>query len=121
MKNVKQLRKREDQNIKEISAIREKNRPLTAFFKSKTGCQQLENYPQEIDYYVVPNEEKEKLLEAEKEKVKKEIIGETKKEELDKKLHRKSDLESRINELKKEQQRSAFPKYLSYITNNERL
>src|SRR4051794_40687322 len=120
MIDIKELKKTENQNIQRIFALREKNRPLTALFKSKTGCQQLEDYPQEVDYYLVPSEEREKKLEAEKEKIEKEI-DKIEEEKLDKKLSRKSDLENRINELKKERQRGIFQKYLSYITNNERL
>jgi uncharacterized membrane-anchored protein YitT (DUF2179 family) len=120
MEKAKQLKEGESQNLQRIFTIREKNSPLTALLKNKTGCQQLEDYPQEIDYYLEPDEEKEKKLEAEKEKIRKEI-SEVEGEELAKKLNRKNDLENRINELKKERQRNAFPKYLSYITNNERL
>ena len=120
MEEVKRLKEKENQNLKRVFAIREKNRPLTALFKTKTGCQQLEDYPQEIDYYLAPDEEKEKELKAEKEKIEKEI-GQVEGEKLANKLRRKNDLENRINELEKERRRGAFPKYLSYITNNERL
>lgn len=120
MKEVEQLKKEKNQDLQAIFKIGEKNRPLTAFLKSKTGCQQLEDYPQELDYYLSSNEEKEAKLETEKEEIKKEI-GKFEGEKLVKKLRRKSDLESRVSELKKEKQRSAFPKYFSYITNNERL
>ncbi|CAI2186281.1 757_t:CDS:2 [Funneliformis geosporum] len=116
----KGLKIEEKQNIQRIFAIREKNRSLTILFRNKTGFQQLEDYPQEIYYYLAPDEERGAKLEAEKEKIEKKI-GKAEGEKLAKKLRRKNDLENRINELKKEQQRSIFPKYLSYITNNERL
>ncbi|CAI2195131.1 18615_t:CDS:2, partial [Funneliformis geosporum] len=120
MKKIKQLKKTEEKNIQEIFAIREKNRSLTILFRNKTGFQQLEEYPQEINYYLAPNEKRGEKLEVEKGKIEKKI-GKAEGEKLAKKLRRKNDLENRINELKKEQQRSILPKYLSYITNNERL
>jgi hypothetical protein len=65
-------------------------------------------------------EERKEGLEREKEKISEKIIG-TSGEKLTRKLRRKNDLETRIKELKKEQERNIIPKYLSYITNNERL
>jgi len=59
-------------------------------------------------------------LKAEKRKIEKKL-GSVLGENLARKLRRKTDLEARIKHLDKEQQRSVFPKYLSYITNNERL
>jgi|SRR6185369_4070161 len=120
MKKVKQLKKKENQDIKKIFEISEKNRPLTLLLKNKTSCQQLEDYPQEVDYYLAQDKEKKRKLEAEKKEIEK-IINNTTGEELTKKLQRKNDLEIRIKELEKEKQKSIFPKYLSYITNNERL
>ena len=120
MQEIKELKKGGDQNAQKVFAIREKNRPLTALLKGKTGHQQLEEYPQEVDYHLKPDEERKKELEAEREKVKKEV-DKAEGERLEKTLRRKNDLENRISELEKEQQRSAFKKYLSYITNNERL
>jgi hypothetical protein len=120
MKSIKKKKKNESKEVKEIFEIREKNRPLTSLLKNKTGYQQLEDYPQEVDYYLAPDKEKKNKLEAEKEKIKKKI-GNFSGEKLVKKLQRKSNLETRIKELDKEQKRSVFPKYLSYITNNERL
>ena len=120
MKEVKELKKKEPQDLKKIFEIREKNRPLTALLKNKTGHQQIEGYPQEVDYYLAQDEEKESKLKAEKNKVEKKI-SRVKGEKLTKKLRRKNDLEMRIKELEKERKRNAFPKYLSYITNNERL
>ena len=120
MENVKSMRKEKNQNIKKIFEIREKNRPLTLLLKNKTGYQQLEEYPQEIDYYLDQDKERESKLKAERDEIEKEI-GNSTGEKLTKKLQRKNDLEKRIKELEKERQKSIFPKYLSYITNNERL
>jgi hypothetical protein len=120
MKKAKQLEKKADKDIKKILEIREKNRTLTSFLKRKIGYQQLESYPQEVDYYLSQDQEKKNMLEAEKEKIKKKL-GRVSGEKLARKLRRKNDLETRIKELDKELQRNFFPKYLSYITNNERL
>jgi hypothetical protein len=59
-------------------------------------------------------------LELEERKINQEISSASG-EKLIKKLRRKSDLEMKIQELDKEKQRRVLPKYLSYITNNERL
>jgi hypothetical protein len=120
MKRTKKLRKNPDQSVKEIFEIEEKNRPLTLLLKNKTGFQKLEDYPQEVDYYLTPSQERKKKLEAEKEKVRKKISGSTG-EKLARKLRRKNDLELRIKELEKEKEKNIIPKYLSYVTNNERL
>jgi|SRR6185312_12774564 len=120
MENVKKMRKEKNQNIKKIFEIREKNHPLTLLLKNKTSCQQLEEYPQEVNYYLAQDKERKRKLQAEKDEIEKEIDGSTG-EELAKKLQRKNDLAIRIEEIEKEKQKSIFPKYLSYITNNERL
>jgi len=120
MRRANDLEKEEDKEIEKIFEIREKNCSLTALLKNKIGHQQLENYPQEVDYYLAKKEEKKEKLEAEKGQIDKEISGASG-EKLAKKLRRKNDLETRIQELNKEQKRNIFPKYLSYITNNERL
>jgi uncharacterized membrane-anchored protein YitT (DUF2179 family) len=122
METVKQLKlkKKEDQDLKKIFEIEEKNRPLTSLLKNKTGYQKLEDYPQEVDYYLAQDEEKGKQLKAEKEEVEKGMSG-VAGEALTKKLWRKNNLEMRIKGLEKERKRNIFPKYLSYITNNERL
>src|SRR6185312_696525 len=123
MKATKRLEKKEkknNQDIKEIFELKEKNRPLTALLKNKIGYQQLEHYPQEVKYYLAQGKERKNKLEAEKEKINKKISG-VSGEKLARKLRRKNNLETRIKELDKEQQRNIFPKYLSYITNNERL
>ena len=88
--------------------------------KNKTGYQQLEEYPQEVDYYLARDKERRNKLKAEKDEIEKKINNVTE-GKLSKKLRRKNDLEIRIKELEKERQKSIFPKYLSYITNNERL
>jgi len=120
MKKAKQLEKGGDQSIKETFEIREKNRPLTLLLKNKVGYQRLEDYPQEVDYYLAQGKERESKLKAEKKEIEKEISS-VAGEELTKKLRRKSNLEARIKELEKDQKKSILPKYLSYITNNERL
>ncbi|MEG7978518.1 MAG: hypothetical protein NY202_00950 [Mollicutes bacterium UO1] len=120
MKIAKQSEKEENPNVKQIFEIREKNHPLTALLKGKIGYQKLESYPQEIDYYLAKKEEVKSRLETEKKQVDKKINSVSGKE-LESKLQRKNDLATRIQELAKEQERSIFPKYLSYITNNERL
>ena|SRR5947209_5863852 len=120
MRRANDLEKEEDKEIEKIFEIREKNCSLTTLLKNKIGHQQLENYPQEVDYYLAKKEEKKEKLEAEKGQIDKEISGASG-EKLAKKLRRKNDLETRIQELNKEQKRNIFPKYLSYITNNERL
>ena len=120
MKKAKRFEEEGDRGIKRTFEIREKNRPLTLLLKNKIGYQQLENYPQEVDYYLAQNEKREDKLREEKNKIEKDIDNTTG-EELTKKIRRKNDLEVRIKELEKERQKSIFPKYLSYITNNERL
>ncbi|MCE8167833.1 MAG: YitT family protein [Candidatus Moeniiplasma glomeromycotorum] len=120
MKEAKQLEKKNDKDIKKILEIREKNRPLTSFLKRKIGYQQLENYPQEVDYYLAQDRERKNKLETEKEKIEKRLDN-ISGEKLVRKLRRKNDLEARIKELDKELERNFLPKYLSYITNNERL
>src|SRR4051812_16686610 len=112
MEDANQLEENEDSNIKGIFEIRERNRPLTILLKGKVGYQQLENYPQEADYYLLKNEEKKSKLEAEKEKISKEISS-VSGEKLVEKLRRKKDLEINIKELYKEQKKHFFPKYLS--------
>src|SRR4051794_13147755 len=120
MKEAKKKEKQADGDPKKVFEIREKNRPLTALLKNKIGQQQLEKYPQEVEYYLTKKEEKKDLLTREKKKIE-EKIGNSTKEKLPRKLARKNDLETRIAALDQEQQRHFFPKYLSYITNNERL
>jgi len=120
MEFANQLEENDDPDIKKIFETREKNRPLTILLKGKIGHQKLENYPQELDYYLAQIEELGSKLKEEKEKINKEISSASGKK-LVRKLQRKKDLETRIEELDKEQKRNIFPKYLSYITNNEKL
>src|SRR5947209_11414928 len=104
MKTAKQLEKKENKdnkNIKEIIETRGKNLPLTSLLKSKVGYRQLEEYPQEVDYYLAQDKERKDKLEAEREKINKKISG-ISGEKLAKKLQRKNDLETRIKELDKE-------------------
>ncbi|CAG8568341.1 4687_t:CDS:2 [Paraglomus occultum] len=108
MKNAKQLEKEENRNIKKIFEIRERNRPLTSLLKNKTGYQKLEDYPQEVDYYLAESAEKKNKLEKEKKEIEKELPNASG-TELVKKLQRNNDLETRIKELTKEQQRNIIP------------
>src|SRR6185312_4262094 len=98
MKATKRLEKKEKKNnqeIKEIFELKEKNRPLTALLKNKIGYQQLEQYPQEVDYYLARGKEKKDKLEAERDKINKKIKSASG-EKLARKLRRKNDLETRI-------------------------
>ncbi|CAG8614237.1 8824_t:CDS:2, partial [Ambispora leptoticha] len=104
IKSANQLEKKENPDIKKIFEIREKNRPLTSLLKNKVGYQQLEKYPQEVDYYLAKDEERKVKLEVERGKIEKEISS-VEGEELDQKLRRKNDLvafihTSYLNELK---------------------
>ncbi|CAG8840739.1 34354_t:CDS:2, partial [Racocetra persica] len=87
--------KQENPDLKEIFAIREKYLPLTSLLKNKTGFQELENYPQEIRYYLACPEEKKKKLQAERDKIERKIDSVSGKK-LVQKLRRKNDLETRI-------------------------
>ncbi|CFW92836.1 Putative ABC transporter permease protein [endosymbiont DhMRE of Dentiscutata heterogama] len=120
IKKAKRLEKNENPDLKKIFALREKNRSLTSLLKNKTGFQKLENYPQEIRYYLACPDEKKEKLQAERDKIERKINS-VSGEKLVRKLRRKNDLENRIKELDKEKERSVVHKYLSYITNNERL
>ncbi|CAI2162227.1 12453_t:CDS:2 [Funneliformis geosporum] len=115
----KELEKERLNKEKKIE-IREKNAFLTSIFKNKTGNLELENYPQEIDYYLVSDKEKIEKFTSEITKINQERknLPET---ELKKSLYRRNDLEKRKRQLEEEQKRSIAGKYLSYITNNERL
>ncbi|CAG8771709.1 7956_t:CDS:2, partial [Racocetra persica] len=106
IKEAKQLEKNENPDLKKIFALREKNRPLTSLLKNKTGFQKLENYPQEIRYYLACPDEKKEKLQAERDKIERKINS-VSGEKLVRKLRRKNDLENRIKELDKEKERSA--------------
>jgi hypothetical protein len=120
MKRANELKKKRTDDAKEIFKIREKYRHLTSLLKGKTGHNQLEIYPQEVEYYLLKNEDKEVKMKEEKKEIERELNS-VSGEELSQKLQRKNNLEARIKEVKKENERSVVPKYLSYITNNERL
>ncbi|WNE40836.1 MAG: hypothetical protein mread185_000293 [Mycoplasmataceae bacterium] len=120
MKRANDLKKDETSDAKEIFKIREKYRHLTSLLKSKTGYSKLEIYPQEVEYYLLKSEDKEIKMREEKRELE-EKLNSFSGEELSLKLKRKNDLESRIKETKKENDRWVVARYLSYITNNERL
>jgi hypothetical protein len=120
MKKANELEKQKDGDAKKIFEIREKYRHLTSLLKGKTGYNQLEIYPQEVDYYLEQGEKKVEKMEKEKKEIEKELNIVSRKE-LSQKLQRKNNLEARIKELRKENDRNIVPKFLSYVTNNERL
>jgi hypothetical protein len=120
MKKANDLEKQNDGDARKVFEIREKYRHLTSLLKGKTGHNQLETYPQEVDYYLEQGEKKSDKMEKEKKEIEKELNN-VPREELIQKLQRKNNLEARIKELKKENKRSIVPKFLSYLTNNERL
>jgi hypothetical protein len=107
----------------EAVRIREKNSLITSIFKNKVGDlgnSQIENYPQEIDYYLVSDNERIKKLENELTEIDRNREN-LPQEDLEETLYRRNDLERRKKQLEEEQKRSVLGKYLSYITNNERL
>src|SRR6266536_2334239 len=107
MKKARKLE--EEKEIEKVFEIRKKNHPLTSLLKNKIGNQRLENYPQEVDYYLLSDKDKKNNLEAEKDKIEKEI-GSFSEKKLAEKLQRKNNLEVRIKELDKEQKRNFIPK-----------
>src|SRR3954468_11243329 len=102
MGRVKELEKsKEKADIKESFEIREKNRFLTNLFKNKTGETSLENYPQEVDYYL--ESEERKLVKLKKEKCEIEVtLNNLLGSELKEGLLRKNDLQSRISKIERE-------------------
>src|SRR5689334_18062463 len=113
MKRIKKLEgSQEKEDIEESFEIREKNRPLTNLLKNKTGETSLENFPQEVDYYL--ESEEEKLTKLEKEEIGIELnslLG----PDLEEKLKRKNHLQSRINKIKRERDKgNVITRYLSY-------
>src|SRR3954468_18208070 len=122
MERIKELKEsKEKEDIKESFEIREKNRPLTNLLKNKTGETDLENFPQEVDYYLESEEGKLTKLKKEKEIIGGELSSYSGKD-LEEKLQRKNYLQSRINKIKRERDKgNGITRYLSYITNNERL
>lgn len=122
MEKIKTLKSsKKNTDIKESFKIGEKNKPLTNLFENKTGEKNLEKYPQEIDYYLTSEEEITTKLKKESSEIEvglESLSG----SELEEGLLRKNYLESRIKKMEKYKKKSnALTRYLSYITNNERL
>jgi uncharacterized membrane-anchored protein YitT (DUF2179 family) len=122
MRRIKELKESEEkEDIKESFEIREKNRFLTNLLKNKTGETDLENFPQEVDYYLESEEGKLNKLKKEEGEIGVELNSSSGKE-LKEKLQRKNYLQSRISKIKRERDKgNVITRYLSYITNNERL
>src|SRR4051812_1104237 len=122
MKKIRELKKSQKKEaIKESFEIREKNRFLTNLLKNKTGETDLENFPQEVDYYLESEEGKLNKLKKEEGEIGVELNSSSGKE-LKEKLQRKNYLQSRISKIKRERDKgNVITRYLSYITNNERL
>jgi len=122
MKKIKNLKQsQESDKIKEVFEIREKNLLLTNLLKNKTGENNLEDYPQELHYYSLNEEEKIINLEKEIEKIKFELSNFSG-SELEEKLLRKGYLQLKLNRIKSRKNKSNyFTRYLNYITNNEKL
>src|SRR3954464_5124849 len=108
-------------HLRESSEIRAKNYPVTSFFKNKINESKLEKYPDEIDYYLLNEKTKINALNSEIEKLEVDIDINQTTEDLKEKLQRKNNLTQRVEKLKKETGRNAFVRYLSYVSNNERL
>src|SRR5689334_5331495 len=98
------------EETKKIVELRKKNLSLTNLFKSKTGEIDLEKYPQEVEYYLISEEEKIDKLEKEIKKIEEEI-NDLSGTELKRELQRKSDLEFREKNLKKERSQSKIFQY----------
>jgi hypothetical protein len=119
MRELKKSKEKED--VIKASEIREKNLPLTELFKNKTGEENLENYPQEIDYYLESEEKKLTELKKEQEEIKQKIKNSSG-TDLEENLRRKNNLEQRIKKMNRERNKNnVFTRYLTYISNNERL
>jgi hypothetical protein len=111
----------QEENLRESSEIRTNNYPITSFFKNKINEPKLENYPYEIDYYLLNEKEKVNALNSEREKLEADINSNTRIEDLTEKLRRKNSLTQRSKKLEKETNRNIFVRYLNYVSNNERL
>jgi len=122
MEKIKQLRQsQEPDKIKEVFEIREKNTLLTNLLKNKTGESNLEEYPQELNYYLLSEQEKINSLEKELKEIEFELSNFSGLE-LEEKMGRKSYLQLRLNRIKSKKNKSNyFTRYLNYITNNEKL
>ncbi|MCE8162922.1 MAG: YitT family protein [Candidatus Moeniiplasma glomeromycotorum] len=92
------------------------NQLLTSLFRNKIEEPQLEKYPQEIDYYLVKDEEKSSLMQVELNKLNNSTSTLSSEEH-----QRKVNLEKRKAKVSKEQERNWLGRYLIYTTNNERL
>ena|SRR2546421_10369746 len=108
-------------NLTESFKIRTKNYPITSFFKNKVNEPKLEKYPYEIDYYLLKDKEKLNALNSEIKKIEVDIDSNPGTADLKEKLQRKNNLIQRSRELKKETDRNTLVRYLSYVSNNERL
>jgi hypothetical protein len=96
---------------------------ITSILKNKVedlGDSQLENYPQEASYYLVSKQERIEKMENEVNEIdkKRKSLPE---EELEEAINRRNNLVRRKKQLEVEQKRNILVKYLSYITNNEKL
>jgi len=111
----------EKENLKESSKIRAENHYITTLFKNNVNEAKLENYPQEIDYYLLSDKERINALDSEIKTLEVQINGNPETKTLTEKLQRKNNLTKRYEKLKKETDRNIFIRYLSYISNNERL
>ena len=119
MEQANELEQKGD--LRESAEIRTKNYPITLFFKNKTNELKLENYPYEVDYYLLNEKEKLNALNSEIKKLEVDIDSNTRIENLTEKLQRKNNLIQRSEKLKKETDRNTLVRYLNYVSNNERL
>jgi hypothetical protein len=119
MKRANELE--ENKNLKESSKIRAENNPITILFANNVNEAKIEKYPQEIDYYLSSDREKIDSFNKEISVLETQINENLGTKILTEKLQRKNNLTERSEKLKKEISRNAFIRYLSYITNNERL
>src|SRR4051794_10841975 len=101
MEKAKKLKK--NNSIEESFKIKENNRQLTTLLQNKTGKFQLEDYPQEVDYYFLSKKNREEAIAKELESVEEKLKRVTNNpEKLEKRLARKSQLTVRLEELTKE-------------------
>lgn len=111
----------QEENLRKSSEIRTNNYPITSFFKNKINEPKLENYPYEVDYYLLNEKEKINALNSEIKKLEADINSNTRIEDLTEKLQRKNNLIQRSEKLQKETNRNTLVRYLNYVSNNERL
>lgn len=55
----------QEENLKEAAKIRSDNYSITSFFKNKVNEPKLENYPYEVNYYLLNEKEKINALNSE--------------------------------------------------------